>query len=154
VASAQLAHLGILTVPESLRPQPFRTLLAAETRPDREAEPTPARATRLALAAKPTPLPAKPTPLPAKPVPAETPPAVSAAPRTAPIESRLVPDFRGETLASARRIAAEDSLELELEGDSRGLAVEQHPDPGTVVIGHRPRVRLRFTLDPRHRGEG
>jgi cell division protein FtsI (penicillin-binding protein 3) len=159
VASAQLAHLGILTAPESLRPQPFRTLLAAESQRSREAERGAERATRVSLAKAPekarekTGRAAVAAAVPAK-TPAEDPPAVSAAPATAPVEARLVPDFRGETLASALRIAAEDSLELELEGDSRGLAVEQHPDPGTVVTGERPRVRLRFTLDPRHRGKG
>jgi hypothetical protein len=45
------------------------------------------------------------------------------------------------------RIAAKDALVLELEGDRRGLAVEQYPNPGTVVTGERPRIRLRFTLD-------
>jgi hypothetical protein len=51
-------------------------------------------------------------------------------------------------------MAAEDSLVLELEGDERGLAVEQHPQPGTVVTGDRPRVRLRFMRDKRDRREG
>jgi hypothetical protein len=43
-------------------------------------------------------------------------------------------------------MADEGSLELELRGNRRGLAVEQHPDPGTVVVGDRPQVQLRFTL--------
>lgn len=162
VASAQLAHLGIVTAPESVRSKPFRTLVAkmeaeeaerqasarakARTKPaTRIAKPAPRKPARVAQTPGPSPAssPGEPT--------ATPPPSVSAAPAET---THLVPDFRGETLASARRMAAEDSLVLELEGDERGLAVEQHPDPGTVVTGNRPRVRLRFTLGSRHREEG
>jgi hypothetical protein len=72
-----------------------------------------------------------------------------AAPRPVPTANRtahFVPDFRGESVTSALMIAARDSFTLELEGDHRGLAVEQHPEPGTVVHGERPSVTLRFTL--------
>lgn len=58
-----------------------------------------------------------------------------------------MPDFRGETLSAALRMAAEDSLLLEFVGDEGGLAVDQEPCPGTVVQGRQMRVRIRFTLD-------
>ena len=46
-------------------------------------------------------------------------------------------------------------FELELQGDPRGLAVEQHPGPGTVLTGAKPLVRLRFNQDSqREKDEG
>ena len=54
-----------------------------------------------------------------------------------------MPDFRGETLASVRRMARLEQISLEVRGD--GLAVEQVPTPGTVVSGTRKRVRVSFS---------
>jgi membrane peptidoglycan carboxypeptidase len=157
VASAQLAHLGIVTSPHPIRSEPFRTLIA-------EHEPAPSQRTariderRPASAAAVVARTTRPAPGP-PPVAAAPPPlAVPAAARARSPESVartfLVPDFRGETVDSAVRMAADDALVLELVGDRRGLAVEQHPEPGTVLTGDQPRVRLRFALDPRHREEG
>jgi len=141
IAAAQLAHFGIATAPAPLRARPFPTLLAKaleeeKAREDRE------RATARLLA--------------------ETKPLEEGMEAGAGIEqeaeaaqerslgqhaaAHFVPDFRGATVDSAIRMAARDSLELELHGDRRGLAVEQHPDPGTVVTGDHPRVKLRFML--------
>ena len=64
-----------------------------------------------------------------------------------------MPDFRGETVAGAQRIAAEDSLVLELHGDGRGLAVEQDPAPGTVLVGEELRIRVHFSTDKKPRAE-
>jgi membrane peptidoglycan carboxypeptidase len=57
--------------------------------------------------------------------------------------SVLVPEFRGTTIAEAKRLAAEYTVEVELHGS--GLAVAQDPAPGTVLTGSRPRVRVRFS---------
>lgn len=165
VASEQLALLGIVTAPESVRPQPFRTLVAkveadkaARAAADRKLANTalPKKRVQRAQAAAPASRRAVPASLSegATRSLATQPSVVTRAPAAAAQTTHLVPDFRGETLASARLIASQDSLTLVLEGDERGLAVEQHPDPGTVVRGKRPRVRLRFTLDPRSRQEG
>ena len=58
-------------------------------------------------------------------------------------EAVVMPDFRGETLASVRRMARLEQISLEVRGD--GLAVEQVPTPGTVVSGTRKRVRVSFS---------
>jgi cell division protein FtsI (penicillin-binding protein 3) len=122
LASAQLAHLGIVTEPAHLRPRRFRTLIAASE-----------AAAKAAADAEPSPS-------------GEGLPAVSA-------PAQLVPDFRGETVAGAQRIAAEDSLVLELHGDGRGLAVEQDPAPGTVLVGEELRIRVHFSTDKKPRAE-
>jgi cell division protein FtsI (penicillin-binding protein 3) len=170
VASAQLAHLGIVTAPDRIRGERFRTLIAEEPPAPNPAQAAAkkkqkARAQERAkekkiAAAKPpkqaseknvqnrvaVASPRKPVPTTA-PLPPVSARAVSESPTPAAADRAvLVPDFRGETVASAMRIAAEDALVLELEGDQRGLAVEQSPNPGTIVTGERPRIRLRFTL--------
>ena len=166
VASAQLVHLGIVTAPESIRSRPFRTLAA------KAAEEKARRRTAVRNLQKDPPEKKKPIQI-AKAVrsnpkdvaltshPTETARRVVAVssvltlpPKPVAEVTHLVPDFRGETLTSARGIAAEASIVLELHGDARGLVVEQRPGPGTVVTGDRPRVRLRFTLDLFHREEG
>jgi cell division protein FtsI (penicillin-binding protein 3) len=163
VASAQLAHLGIVTAPARLRAERFPTLADREPK---HAEPSPQQPRIVAAAARAGIDPARVTPTRsrvrarsqrrAQPIAATSSAPVATlarvaspqakAPAAAPPRARFVPDFRGETLASALRMAEEGLLELELRGDQRGLAVEQHPDPGTVVVGDRPHVRLRFTL--------
>jgi cell division protein FtsI (penicillin-binding protein 3) len=55
----------------------------------------------------------------------------------------VIPDFRGETIAAARQLAARDALKLVILGD--GLAVAQDPTPGTVVSGSDKRVRIHFS---------
>lgn len=175
VAAAQLAHLGIVTAPERIRGERFRTLIAEEPPAPNPAQAAAkkkqkaraqerakekAEAKKIAAAKQPKQASEKnvqnrvAVASPRKPVPTTTttlPPvsarAVSESPTPAAADRAvLVPDFRGETVASAMRIAAEDALVLELEGDQRGLAVEQSPNPGTIVTGERPRIRLRFTL--------
>jgi len=64
----------------------------------------------------------------------------------------MMPDFRGETVDSARTLAARDSLDIEVTG--RGLATRQDPSPGTVVVGTRRRVRVYFSYDSDNSGEG
>ena len=58
-------------------------------------------------------------------------------------ESVFLPDFRGETVASVLRMAARDSIVIEIHGS--GLAVDQSPVPGTVVVGRHKLVRVSFS---------
>ncbi|MEM9175945.1 MAG: PASTA domain-containing protein, partial [Myxococcota bacterium] len=56
----------------------------------------------------------------------------------------FVPDFEGTTMARARRIAANESLEITTLGAIEGRVVSQFPVPGTVLEGGDRTVRLRF----------
>jgi hypothetical protein len=69
------------------------------------------------------------------------PPGVAAAPSNG--DPILMPDFRGETLDSVRRIATRNQLILEVRGT--GLAIDQRPTPGTVVIGSKKHVLVSFS---------
>ena len=158
VAAGQLAHLGILTRPAPIRAAPRPTLLAAKAAQaeDRESKtPTlprtqaPAvkvastapgevpqalvtRAEKAALIEQPTfRLGADPVSTPAFPV------------SNAFGEAVFMPDFRGETVESVRRMAARDSIVIEIHG--RGLAIDQSPTPGTVVVGKQKQVRVSFS---------
>lgn len=57
----------------------------------------------------------------------------------------LMPDFRGETVASVREMARSEQISLEIRGS--GLAIKQAPTPGTVVFGASKRVRVLFSSD-------
>ncbi|MBW1886296.1 MAG: PASTA domain-containing protein [Deltaproteobacteria bacterium] len=70
------------------------------------------------------------------------PPAGSAA-APASDDPVLMPDFRGETLDSVRRIATRNRLILEVRGT--GLAIDQQPTPGTVVVGSKRHVLVSFS---------
>jgi cell division protein FtsI (penicillin-binding protein 3) len=59
----------------------------------------------------------------------------------------LLPDFRGLSVREVMRITSEHDLELQVRGDGR--AVEQDPQPGTIVRVDRDRVRVRFSPDGR-----
>ena len=56
----------------------------------------------------------------------------------------FVPDFGGRSMASARRIADGESLEITTHGAIEGRVVSQFPVPGTVLEGGDRTVRLRF----------
>jgi hypothetical protein len=58
-------------------------------------------------------------------------------------KSVLVPEFRGATVSEAKRLAAEYTVDVELNGV--GLAVTQDPAPGTILTGSRRVVRVRFS---------
>ncbi|MFP6606760.1 MAG: penicillin-binding transpeptidase domain-containing protein, partial [Myxococcota bacterium] len=159
VASAQLAHLGIVTAPQSIRSRPFRTLAAKaeEEKARRRAAALPEKKpVQVAKAGRSDRKPVAPASRPAKAARrvVAVPRVQAPSPKSVAKVTHLVPDFRGETLTSAQGIAAKASIVLELHGNARGLVVEQRPHPGTVVTGDSPRVRLRFTLDSPHREEG
>lgn len=159
VASAQLAHLGIVTAPQSIRSRPFRTLAAKaeEEKARRRAAALPEKKpVQVAKAGRSDRKPVAPASRPAKAARrvVAVPRVQAPSPKSVAEVTHLVPDFRGETLTSAQGIAAKASIVLELHGNARGLVVEQRPHPGTVVTGDSPRVRLRFTLDSPHREEG
>lgn len=66
------------------------------------------------------------------------------APPSEDFDFAFVPDFEGRTMASARRLAARESLEITTAGAIEGRVVSQSPVPGTVLEGGRRTVRLRF----------
>jgi hypothetical protein len=59
-------------------------------------------------------------------------------------EVAFVPDFLGQTIDRARRLAAGESLRITFSGAIEGRVVSQLPVPGTVLEGEDRTVRLRF----------
>lgn len=119
VAAAQLAHFGISTAPARLRPAPM---------------------TRVAAAAREAPEPrAK-----AKKASTDKPEAVESVVVARASGIVLMPDFVGETVSGARRIARSAALDLEIPSHALGRAVSQDPPPGTVLDGSTQPVRIRF----------
>jgi membrane peptidoglycan carboxypeptidase len=156
VAAGQLALLGVVTHPEPI-PAPPRAKVApvllakSESKPAESAEPvetapkqTPAQRTaetnapqksarNLVVAKQET---VEPTSLPSKQT------AVSVTEqRTG--EPVMMPDFTGETLESVRKMAARNKLNLRISGT--GLAIDQRPTPGTIVMGSERKVIVRFS---------
>ena len=117
IAAAQLAHLGISTEPIRLPP---------------------ARVTRVVQRKPPKPAPKPSIVEPARPEPAESIGVASAKGIV------LTPDFVGETVSGARRIARNASFELLIPSHALGRAVSQDPPPGTVLDGSTQKVRIRF----------
>ncbi len=157
VASGQLAHLGIVTRPEPI-PAPPRVEAIAQTKPQPRKRVTP----RPSTVADARPLPATPKSSPDKIVAAKTStnaqapknspkpathPRLAHKPRTntptADNEAIFMPDFRGETVESVRKMATRSKLTLEVRGS--GLAIDQAPNPGTVVVGSRKHVLVSFS---------
>jgi cell division protein FtsI (penicillin-binding protein 3) len=131
VAAAQLARLGIQTVPMIDAP----ALPAVAAAPPAEIAP----ATPPARAAPPAAPKAVREPRPAAPV-------VVAAKRPAEIarvgDRMLLPDFQGMSVAQVREITARHGLAVEISGNGRAIA--QEPPPGTVVGARGARIRVRF----------
>lgn len=128
VAALQLARLGIVTHPEPIPAAPRVELLAAAGPEQQE----PATTQSSAVAAQTQP----------------ARPRVSAAPTRSHTaasngEPIFMPDFRGETLDSVRRLAAHNKLTLEVRGT--GLAIDQHPTPGSVLVGSGKHVLVSFS---------
>ena len=59
-------------------------------------------------------------------------------------EPVFVPDFLGQTLAVARRLAESESLTISANGAADGRVVSQIPVAGTVLHGADRTIRLRF----------
>jgi len=119
VAAAQLARLGIHTEPEiDLQVRPTTAIAKAH------AAPAP-KVARTTAAAPPR-------------------PAVRLAlPEVAKVGDRvLLPDFQGLSVSEVRQITARHGLEVEISGNGRAIA--QDPPPGTVVVAHGSRIRVRF----------
>lgn len=57
----------------------------------------------------------------------------------------FLPDFRGRTVAEVKAMTANGPLEVEIVG--AGRAVDQEPDPGTILAGTRRRIRIHFATD-------
>ncbi|MCP5044107.1 MAG: penicillin-binding protein 2 [bacterium] len=151
VAAGQLAHLGILTKPEPIPAPPREVKLAAKTpkaakkksvkvATAKKAKKTqPAKKTTQQPKTKPAEQQRAPARLAKTPAPT---PAVSSPPPGA-VPPLFVPDFRGETIDAVRAIAKRERIRLEVRG--RGLAVDQHPTPGTVVAGSDRDVWVAFS---------
>jgi cell division protein FtsI (penicillin-binding protein 3) len=80
--------------------------------------------------------------------PPEVPASVAAPPRER-VQSDgqrvFLPDFRGRTVAEVKAMTANGPLEVEIVG--AGRAVDQEPDPGTILAGARRRIRIHFAAD-------
>jgi cell division protein FtsI (penicillin-binding protein 3) len=140
VAATQLGHLGITTRPEPIAPAPPPTRLA-EAR-----EKPPAQPARPIVTKRIDPRPSRPAAsakVTSQPAAIRT-PDVSARQSGNHLRSVLVPDFQGESIDSARRLAARESLDLRVVGSGRGLVVGQSPAPGTIVVGPDRTVKLSF----------
>ena len=175
VATTQLAHHGILTQPEPIAAIKVPRWVAIQEQIDarRRAE---AQAVSIAQTKKTDAQPrvahfertkrARPSSrrvLP-KRVDAQPPrslPAVSAPPPTHNVKDQaalsielasvLVPDFRGQNLTDARRLADRESLEVHIHGSGNGRVVGQAPAAGTIVVGEDRIVILSFSM---RQGEG
>jgi len=168
VAATQLARRGIVTEPAPfealpvlvaeaplpIRPEPIE---AAPARVDSPATPPSSRRGRSPLDAKI--LASIDGPKIERPpwATVTAPPARPAAPGAAgprPPESLhpvLVPDFAGQTMSHALRLAQSESLILSALGATNGRVVSQLPVPGTVLEGDNRTVRLKFSA-PREEG--
>lgn len=133
VATAHLARRGIVTQPAPLaEPKPTLLVEQDELAPQHKVAPIPIthdRPLRAAVAAPP--------PRPAAAVAAGPPPSRASG-------VAFVPDFYGQTMARARRVAASESLEISPLGAIEGRVVSQLPVPGTVLEGNDRTVRLQF----------
>lgn len=157
IAAAQLARRGIMTEPAPIpapRPLPAHQLAEHSIR---QADGTglPAPAPVAAPARDPESTPASPDEprqvADAAPPPRPAAPEAAGPPGPEPEEPAFVPDFSGQTMARARRIAASEALRITALGAIEGRVVSQRPVPGTLLKGKDRTVRLRFA---RHREEG
>lgn len=175
VAATQLAHRGILTRPEPVRAIEVPRWVAVQERIDAQRKVVAAQEradrARTLAAAKPT----KPAPkrISAKRAAhathaapratravAQKPaaPAVSAAPPSrgfaaasggrppSPLDTVLVPDFRGASLDGANRLAARDALEVRIHGSGRGRVIGQSPAAGTIMGADDRIIILSFSV--------
>ncbi len=165
VAAEQLARRGIITEPEPIAPPPPPTLVASAAPPAIAAPPPVGAAppavetavivrpqaspsalaierdfTELPLRAAIAAPPARPAATPA----AGPPPSPILARIDAETEPAFVPDFLGQTMGNAQRIAESESLEISTVGAIEGRVVSQLPVAGSVLEGANRTVQLRF----------
>ncbi|MDE0885337.1 MAG: penicillin-binding transpeptidase domain-containing protein [Myxococcota bacterium] len=150
VATAQLAHYGILTEPEPIAAAP-RPMQPMPTVPGHLPSPPPSETKQkirsiAALEAASPALSASAVATGPKPR------ATSASAERRRIETEpdtgravLIPNFQGEALAQALNLASEESLRLQYSGPAGGRIVSQNPSPGTIVAGDRRTVVVRFS---------
>lgn len=140
IAAAHLTRLGIPTRPAHELPVTRRAQASPAPRPASGTEATSApEGARVARSSRP-----EADPEAARVGPAAKPAAPQGAPAAVARLGRriLLPDFRGLSLEEVRRVAAGTPLVIEPLGE--GVAVEQKPEPGTILGGEAQRVRVRF----------
>ncbi|MAI78905.1 MAG: hypothetical protein CL917_08195 [Deltaproteobacteria bacterium] len=145
IATSQLARHGIITAPEPLSAPKNPAWLVAQKK--RLAEKKAQQVASLPSVA-PVELQAVSSPPPSstrsrsnkrKKAPVQIPLGKTA------LDPVLVPDFSGFSLAAARSMAANETLDLEITGSGQGHVVKQMPAAGTVLIGRKRTVRLRIS---------
>ena len=72
---------------------------------------------------------------------------IARAPPRSDAEPIFVPDFLGQTITHAQRIAASEAIELSTRGAIEGRVVSQIPVAGTVLNGADRTVRLHFATE-------
>jgi cell division protein FtsI (penicillin-binding protein 3) len=166
VAAGQLAHVGIFTRPAPIPAQPRSVQLAAEkpepaktkakmiektkSAPAREASAAPVQRVAMNPPPRVRSVDALPKAQPATPKKSARkvqPDAQTKLPHVSAGPPLFVPDFRGETVASVRAMAAREKIQLEVRGE--GLAIEQQPAPGTIVVHSRRNVWVAFSSEAR-----
>ncbi len=166
VAAGQLAHVGISTRPSPI-PAPPRSVQLATTKPERvetkrpvieQDKQTPTAPTKPKASAARSQHVAMNEPRdhtidePAKTAPSKhdgkkAPKSSSDLPHVSAGPPVFVPDFRGETVASVRAMATREKIRLEVRGE--GLAIKQHPAPGTIVVDPSRNVWVAFSSETR-----
>ena len=150
VATAQLAHYGILTEPEPIaaapRPTESMTSLLTRSLPAARSE-TNGNIRPIAALASASPNSLSPVAGSAAGIQKIASRDESRRPNREANTGRavLIPNFQGEGLAQALDLASEESLRLQYSGSGRGRIVSQNPPPGTIVAGNRRTVVVRFS---------
>ncbi|MHA7838291.1 MAG: penicillin-binding transpeptidase domain-containing protein, partial [bacterium] len=156
VAAAQLGRRGIVTEPMPIPPAPAQRLAGADPAEALDAAEA-ADVTEASAAPSPASLRSQEPPLlaavaapparPAAPVAAGPSSPAAATLRLAPgnvLDPAFVPDFSGQTIERALRLARAESLVLQIAGARTGRVVSQFPVPGTVLAGRDRTVRLEL----------
>ncbi len=143
VAAAQLARRGIITEPQPIAPPPPPTLIATHDPAD---DLPPAADENGSSDLPPRAVIAAPPARPAAKLAAGPSPSIALA-QVHPFATRepvMVPDFLGQTMALAQRVAESESLDISILGAIEGHVVSQLPVAGTVIHGNDRRIQLRF----------
>jgi cell division protein FtsI (penicillin-binding protein 3) len=153
VAAAQLAHHGITTEPEPIPAEPIPTLLvnhAEDKKKVHDEQPAyaagsaasqpPAENARKAVASR------RPNTVTLQlAAAAKLHAGGTRTDASSHLRSVLVPNFHGESIASAKRKAAAEALDLRVLGGNGGRVVDQSPAAGTIVAGSQRTIQLSFS---------